>query len=164
MHHRPFRNPARWLATAAAVCAVTLASACGGTGSDPASAQDRAYCQALEESKDDFGVLQEGELAAFATAITTFHGLAEKAPAPVAEDWKVFDGAFRALEKDLSALGLEVADLEAITAGDIPKGLDVSEITEASELLTGLVSDEVATAANDIERHALEACELELAA
>lgn len=159
----PYAVSTRWLAAAAVVPALGLMSACGGDDSSADSSADSGYCKALTDAKPHFATLQEGDVAKYDEAFAGFHELAAESPDSIKDDWAAFDGALVNLEDALAPLGLEVSDLAAVTAGDVPKGTDPADLAAVPDLLFDLISDEFLEAATNIERHALDECDVELA-
>ena len=154
----------RWVAVAAVVPTIGMLSACGGSadGSDQSSA-DSAYCSALSEAKPHFAALQEGDVERFDEAFAGLHELAGRAPSSISKDWQAFDGSLVGLEEAHAGLGLEVADLATISAGEVPKGADAGDLAQVPDLLLEHLSDEFTSSATGIERHAVEECDIELA-
>ncbi len=158
----------RWLAAAVVPALLTLA-ACGGDADADADAgaknsADSAYCSALSDAQEHFATFQAGEVEKFDEAFAAFHQLAGESPKEIEEDWLAFDGALADLEDGLAAIGLKVSDLADVTEGEVPPGADAGDLAKVPDLMLALVSDEFIAAATDIERHAIEECDIELAA
>ena len=153
----------RRLAAAAVVPALMTLAACGGDA-DAKNSADSAYCAALSDAQDHFATFQAGDVEKFDGAFAAFHQLAGESPKEIEEDWLAFDGALVDLEDGLAAIGLKVSDLASVTEGKIPDGADAGDLAEVPDLMLALASDEFIAAATDIERHAIEECDIELAA
>jgi hypothetical protein len=147
------------LAAAGTLMAGVL-SACGGDGGS-ASATD-TYCDSMKSAKESFADFDSGDMAGLESAIKTFHELAAEAPDDIADAWKTLDGAMVTLEDGLAEAGIEVSDLEAISNGELPEGLDMAKLTALGEDLEKMGAEEVEKAAEDIEKHAKDECNVDL--
>lgn len=133
-----------------------MLTACGG-GGDAA-----AYCDSLKEAEADFGSLDSGDVGNFDSAFKTLHELAEEAPDDVKDDWEVLDGALTDMETALQEAGIEFSDLEGISQGEFPEGVDMEKLTTLTEELGAITSGEVEEAGNNIEKHAKDECDVDL--
>lgn len=161
---KPLPTSTRWLAAAAVVPTMGMLSACGGSadGSEDGSA-DSAYCGALSDAKTHFAVLQEGDVERFDEAFAGLHELAGESPESLSKDWRAFDGSLVSLETAFADIGLDISDLATINAGEIPKGADAGDLAQVPDLLLEHLGSEFTSSATNIERHALEECDIELA-
>ena len=155
-----YRTRRRAATLSVLVAASGLFVACGGTDTPEAD----GYCASVADAEADFAVLQAGDVAQFDDAFRALHELAKESPEAIDRDWKVLDGAIGDLESALSAAGLTVTDLDAVGAGNLPEDLDPRDLDALLTDLEALASDDVAAAADAIERHAFEECDVELAA
>src|SRR4051812_40529150 len=102
---------------AALTLSVTTLTGCGGSTD--------AYCKQLKADKAYFADLGKGDdFSKFDEALKRFHELADEAPDEVADDWKVVDDAFKAVEKALKDAGVSFADLVKAQSGQLPPGVD----------------------------------------
>lgn len=138
----------------AALGATLLVGGCGG-GTD-------AYCSDLENAKQDFAALQNGEAAKFDQAFDTLQGLGENAPDEVADDWQVISDQIDELRSALEEVGLQVSDLEGLSNGEVPEGVDQQELAELGTRLQGFGGEESQQAGEAISQHAQEECDIQL--
>ena len=158
---KPLPTSTRWVAAAIIPPLATL-SACGGDSSaDDASTSP--YCSALSDAKTHFAVLQEGDVEEFGEAFAGLHELAGESPKSISQDWEAFDGSLVSLEDALAGIGLEISDLATINAGEIPKGVDAADLAQVPDLMLDHLGSEFTSSATNIERHAIEECDIELA-
>lgn len=149
---------------------VGLLAGCGsGDGDDKSSAGGGDdYCTQLKAAKADFASFDSSSpnFDKLDDAIATFHKLADNAPSAVDEDWKTLDGALDSMEKALDDAGLKLSDLSAITAGNLPEGMTAQELQDLGPKLesafSGLDSDKVEAASDNIEKHAKDECGVDL--
>jgi hypothetical protein len=133
-----------------------MLTACGGGG------EAAAYCDSLEEAEQEFGTLESGDFASLDEALDKLHELADEAPDDVKDDWETVDGALTDMEQAFEDAGLELADLEGITNGEIPEGVDVEKLTTLTQELGQITSGDFEAAANNIEKHAKDECDVDL--
>ena len=126
------------------------------------------YCTQLKAAKADFDTFESDspDFSKFDDAIATFHDLAGEAPSEVADEWKTLDGALTSMESALKDAGLELEDLGAISAGQLPEGMTAAEVQALGPKLqssfSGLDTDEVKKAGDEIEKHAKAECGVDL--
>jgi hypothetical protein len=142
--------------TAALVLAAGTLSACGSSADE--------YCDSLEEAQSSFESFDEGDVAGFSDAIDTLRDLGEQAPDEVSDDWEVLNGAFDEMETALGDAGLTFDDLDQLTAGELPEGVEPADLEGLEESLGSLDDSGVEEAGNNIEKHADEECGVELGA
>jgi hypothetical protein len=141
------------LIAAATLIAGTL-TGCGG-GTD-------AYCDSIKEAQSELGGLDDGDFAELDKAIDRIHEIADDAPDEVADDWEVLDGAVSDMETALEDAGIEMSDLEGLTRGEIPEGVDQEKLAALGEDLNAIGSAEVQEAADNIDKHANDECGVDL--
>lgn len=144
---------------AASTLMAGLLTGCGG---DSGTSASDTYCDSMESAKQTFADFDEGDVAGLEEAINKFHELAAAAPDDIAEAWATLDGTLVALEDALAEAGLEMADLEAISNGEMPADIDLAKLTALSEDLEKLGAAEVEEAAAAIEKHAKDECDIDL--
>lgn len=171
---------------AATALALTLTlSACGGgeeqpaeTPSEPtsesaatpsptesesqAAAADSEYCQQLEGSQDQFGSIARGDVGQFDEAVAEMRDLQKTAPPEIEPAWDDLLAPVDQLETGLKDAGLKLSDLEGLSRGEIPRGVNPRRLQEAATDLQGLNSAKVNEAASEIERYAVEECGITL--
>jgi hypothetical protein len=144
------------MTVAALTLSVSTLSGCGGNSTD-------AYCKSLKEDKAYFADLGKGDdFSKFDDALKRFHELADQAPDEVADDWKVVDGTFKAVEKALKDAGVSFADLVKAQSGQLPKGVDAQKLQAVLPKLQALSSAKFAKASKNIEKHAKSECNVNL--
>jgi hypothetical protein len=147
-----------------------LLAGCGSSDGDSKSSGNSSgdYCKQLKAAKSDFASFDSStpNFDKLDNAIATFHKLADDAPPAVDEDWKTLDGALTSMEKALSEAGLKLEDLSAITAGNLPEGMTTEELQSIGPKLqtafSGLDTDKVKKASDNIEKHAKSECGVDL--
>lgn len=141
------------LAAVAALCAGSL-TACGG-GS-------KAYCDDLREANKSFSSLDSADFSKFDDAIAKMHKLADEAPDPVADDWKVLDQALNDFQDALKKAGLTTDDLAKISTGQMPENFDMSKLQQLQQDMQSLGEQKVKDASDNIEKHAKDECNVDL--
>lgn len=129
-------------------------SACSGGQ----SAETIKYCDSLRKADGAFTDLQAGDMSKLGAVFQTFHGLADDAPQDITDDWRVMDGAITQVETSLEEAGLSLADFESTAMNADPKKLQA-----VLDNMESLSSEEVSDAADAIEKHALDDCDVKLA-
>jgi len=137
-----------------------LLAGCGGDGGGSAGGGD--YCDSIEDAKAEFGDIEGGDFAGFDQAIDTVHELADDAPDEVADDWEVLEGALDDLVAALEKAGIELSDLEAMSRGEMPPGLDPAKLQELAADMQDFGGEELETATDNIEKHAKDECDVDL--
>ncbi|MGL5808333.1 MAG: hypothetical protein ACRCYQ_00115 [Nocardioides sp.] len=145
------KNPAL---LAVATLTTVLLSGCGS--------DTEAYCDSLKSATKDFDAFENADMADLDAAIKTFHKLAKAAPDEVADEWKTLDGTLVTVEKTLDEAGLKFSDLEDLQAGKIPEDLDPAKLTDLGEDLQKLDDKKAQKAADAIEKHAKDECDVDL--
>jgi hypothetical protein len=148
----------RLVLMAAATLMSGMLTACGGGGSGDTD----AYCDSIKDAKSDIESLDTGDFGNLEKAFDTFHEIAGDAPDEVKSDWEVLDGALQDMQKALKDAGLEFSDLEGITNGQLPEGLDQAELTKLATDLQAVGAKKVQDAADNIAKHAKDECNVDL--
>jgi hypothetical protein len=148
-----------------AIVAVTtlmtaLLAGCGGD--DGGSAGGGDYCDSIADAKAELEDIQGGDIGGFEQAIETVHELADEAPDEVADDWEVLEGGIDDLVAALEKAGIEPSDLEAISRGEMPPGLDPAKLQTLAEDMQDFGGEEFETATDNIEKHAKDECDVDL--
>jgi len=139
-----------------------------GSGGGASSDSSSDYCTSLKSAKADFASFESStpDFDALGKAFDTFHGLADKAPSAVEDDWTTLDDALTAVEKGLDDLGLELADIGAIVKGELPEGMKAEDVAEImpklQEKFSDLGGDKLEKATDAIEKHAKSECKVDL--
>lgn len=127
-----------------------------------ASPETAAYCQDLKSAEKQFTSLSQGDIAQFEEAITTLRELGAAAPSEVSADWDSLLVPLNQLESALKRAGLQFDDLEGLSRGKIPRGVDPQKLQALATELQGLSSTEVNEAGAAIEQHAAAECDIQL--
>lgn len=152
------------LAVAGVVLLGASLAACGGSD-DKAKADSGGggdYCKQLESAKTTFAKVSESNFDALDSAISTFHELADTAPAEVKTEWQTLDSAFGEVEAAFESAGIKMSDLGEIQKGKIPPGADVSKLSSLGDSFAAITGEKVATAQATIEKHAKDTCDVDL--
>ena len=139
----------------------SVLTACGGGDGSSASGD---YCSQLKADKAYFGGLDSDNPASvdFADVFTRMHALADEAPDEVAADWKTLDDAFSAIEDALKEAGIKPSDLDQMTSGQVPQGVDPAKLQSLLPKLQMLSSAEFGKAADRITANAKDECGVDL--
>lgn len=143
------------LAIAGAVLVGSTLTACGGDSGG-------AYCDDLKKAQSTFSDIEGGDVAGLESAFSTFHDLAAEAPSAIESDWKTLDDGITGAEKALSDAGIKLSDFEDIQAGKLPEGVDATKLQDVATAFQGLSDEKFSEAANAIQKHAKDECNVEL--
>jgi len=132
------------------------------TESADASPESAAYCEDLTSAEEQFTSLAQGDVGQFEEAISTLRELGDAAPSEVASDWEALLVPLNQLESALDRAGLKFDDLEGLSQGQIPRGVDPQQLQKLGTELQGLASAEVNEAGAAIEEHAASECDIQL--
>ena len=66
------------------------------------------------------------------------------------------------MQDALKEAGLKISDLEGLSSGNIPEGLDQTKLAALAEDLQAVGSEKVQDAADNIEKHAKDECDVDL--
>jgi len=144
--------PARTTALAAVAAVLLATSGCSESEGD----RRDAYCAQVK--KDAPGLtraVDEGGAGAFIDALPTLRGLASKAPSDLKDEWQTLVNALDGLKSALEETGVSPDD---ITGGNLPKDLSREDRRTVRGAASVLSSEEVVTATQGIEQHALDIC------
>jgi hypothetical protein len=140
---------------AATLLGASLLSGCGGGGTD-------AYCDTLKDTQKDFDDFEAADFSNFDEFTDRVDELADDAPDAVKDDWKVLKDAFHGFVDALDKAGLKPEDLEGLSNGDLPEGVDMEALTSAMEEAQALGGEDFEKATNAIEKHAKDECNIDL--
>jgi hypothetical protein len=145
------------VALAALALALASLTACG-------SDADSAYCKDLKADKAYFASFNGGnpDVSKLDDAFNRMHSLADEAPDPVADDWKVLDKALTSITDALKDAGISFADIAKMQQGQLPKGADPQKIAALAPKLQAMSSAKVEKASKSIEKHAKDTCGVKL--
>ena len=145
-------TPRRILTTALSGLLLLSVPACGD--------QEKGYCSALKTDQPMFAEMQDDTSGlGLLEHRTKLHGLAEKAPDDLTDEWQTFLGALDAFAGTLRDDGVKPSDF---VDGKPPEGISDAERTRIADGASELSSADVVEAANGIEQHAKDVCKLQL--
>ena len=142
---------------AATVLGASLLTGCSGDGTD-------AYCDTLKSTQKDFDDFEAADFSNFDEFTDRVEELADDAPDEVKDDWKVLADAFNGFVDALDDAGLEPADLEGLSNGEMPEGVDMEQLQEAMSKAQDLGGKDFEKATDAIEKHAKDECNIDLSA
>ena len=133
-----------------------LVLALTGCGSD----SEAEYCGALKADQQTFAEMQEDTSGvALLRHRTLLHGLADKAPEDLGDEWQTLLGALDTFATTLDQLGVAPDDF---VDGRPPAGLSEADRTRIADAANVLSSADVVDAADGIEQQAKDVCKLQL--
>jgi hypothetical protein len=137
---------------------------CGGNDAGTGASDTTTYCDQLKADKTYFSAFSGGDVDAsqLGQAISRFHDLADAAPADIAPQWDILDGALSEVERALSEAGISTEDLAGLQSGKIPKGVDMSKLAGLATKVKALDSTQLQDAAKKIQTHAKDTCHVDL--
>ncbi len=152
------RKPAALLASLA-LAAGALAG-CGGDDADTGATDTETYCEQLKADETYFTTFSSGDVdpSQVGEAISRIHDLADAAPADIAPDWDRLDGTLSELERALAEAGISTDDLAGLQKGQLPKGVDMAQLSKLVPKVQALNSQELQDAAESIRTHAKDEC------
>jgi hypothetical protein len=144
----------------ALVLGAGLLTGCGGGDSGEGS----SYCDDLKSAQEEFSAFNSDnpDAADLEKAIDRFHQLADEAPDEVKDDWATLDGALQDFQQALEDAGLTMDDLAKIQNGEMPENFDPAKLQELAPKLQSLGDQDFQDAADNIEKHAKDECNVDL--
>lgn len=120
------------------------------------------YCQQLESANKQFTALATGDLSQFDAAITTLQELGDSAPQEISGAWQQVLAPLNQLETALQKAGLTFDDLDGLSRGELPQGVDPQSLQQLATEVQGLNSAGSADAQAEITEQASTECGVEL--
>ncbi|MFT3874653.1 MAG: hypothetical protein QM714_18725 [Nocardioides sp.] len=149
---------------AATVMMAGALTACGSGGGSGSGSSTDTYCDDLKDAKSSLSDL--GGSGTGAADIEDFFDMvddfAANAPADVKPDWEKLDEAVNKIEDALDDAGLKLSDLEALSSGEAPEGVDMAKLQQVVQEMQDLSSEDFQKAADNIEEHAKKECDIDL--
>lgn len=139
---------------AASVLAVGVLAGCGSS--------TEAYCDDLEDAKGTFDAMEEGDFENFDKVFSTFEDMSQKAPDDVKDEWETLNSALQEFKSALDDAGLDISDLDNLSSGEVPEGVDQQKLMELPQKMQKLDDDKTKKAADDIAEHAKDNCDVDL--
>lgn len=141
---------------ATAVLGATLLVGCGGGSSAD------AYCDSLDEAQDTFSALNDADAAAIEDFKNAAEDLEGDAPDDVKDDWAVINKSYDGLEDGLDEAGLTFEDLEKMSSGEVPDGVDEAALTKLAASMEDFGGEDMEKAGKAISKHAQDECDIDL--
>jgi len=118
------------------------------------------YCSQLREDRKEFAEMLESESSsALLGNLPMLRDLAEKSPDDLSDDWQTYLRAIEGLDKAIKDAGVKPSDFNG---GKAPAGLSKSEQQDIAEAAGQITTEEVITAATNIEQQARDVCKVNL--
>ncbi len=118
------------------------------------------YCETLKQHRTELNQMVEADTQfGLITHRSMLENLAAQAPDDLADEWQVFLGAIRGLDKAVEASGHRPAEFKA---GTLPSGLSTSDKTAIKAAADRLASPQTLTAATGIDQQARDVCKVNL--
>lgn len=142
-------------------------SGCGGANDVKDSSGDStaSYCDALKGAKANLSAMDFTKLDenTYQTLQTELSKVSSVAPSDVKDDWLVVTGALDDLHSLLADAGISFDDLQNLSAGQLPAGVDAQTLQELAPKLQQITSDgKLETASKAIEASAKKDCGINL--
>lgn len=139
----------------AALVSLTL-TACGS--------DTDAYCSQLESAQEDFETLNSGDTTGgdLDETFQTLRDLADAAPEEIAEEWAQLDDSIEQVQTALDEAGITFEDLSNAQSGELPEGVELEDLQALAAEFQQIGSEETRQAAETIEEHAREECDVDL--
>lgn len=144
------------LAVAGAALASITLTACGG--------DTDAYCSQLEAAQEDFETLSSGDTTGgdLDETFQTLRDLADSAPDEISEEWAQLDDSIEQVQTALDDAGITFEDLTNAQSGELPEGVELEDLQALAAEFQEIGSEETRQAAETIEEHAREECDVDL--
>ena len=118
------------------------------------------YCSQLREDRKEFAEMLESESSsALLGNLPMLHDLAEKSPDDLSDDWQTYLRAVEGLDDAIKDAGVKPSDFNG---GKAPPGLSKDDQQEIAEAAGQITTEEVITAATNIEQQARDVCKVNL--
>jgi hypothetical protein len=147
--------------------AETSASAEPSESSEPTedSNADSDYCDALTGAKNNLSTInfQQIDEDFYETLTGELVKVAAVAPSDVKDDWATLLGVLTSMHKLLASVGIDFDDLQDLSAGTIPPGVDAQQLQKLAPKLQKITTDsQLQQAAENIQKSAQDECGLTL--
>lgn len=128
---------------------------CGGSSdsADKGSPSDSkaSYCDELKTAKANFSNLDVTKLNEddYSSLVGELDKISAAAPSNVQDDWKSLSDALTQLHDLLKSAGVSFSDLQQLSAGQLPSGVDPQKLQEIAPKVQKLSSDLSANGASE---------------
>jgi hypothetical protein len=148
----------RFSISVVATLAVALGtlSACGSH--EPSA--DSKYCDGMRQAATDLGGVDSG--VKLEAAFAEMHRLNDVAPQAVKQDWATVNGAVSRMEGAFHNAGLKISDLDKISSGNLPDGVDGNKLQALMDATQDLQSKAVTDAVSNIESNVKDECGIDV--
>ena len=150
-------------AVAAAALGLCLLTACGDDDGGGKASGGGDYCKDLKSTKKEVDALKDGDFTSLEKTTDAMHKLADEAPDEIKDDWKTLVDGVDKLVAALKKAGLD-DDMEALSNGDIPDGVDMAALQGLMTELESLNTPDFQKAGDAINKHAKDECGVDLQA
>ena len=118
------------------------------------------YCSQLREDRKEFAEMLESESSsALLGNLPMLRDLAEKSPDDLSDDWQTYLRAVEGLDKAIKDAGVKPSDFNN---GKAPAGLSKADQQAIAEAAGQITTEDVVTAATNIEQQARDVCKINL--
>ena len=122
---------------------------CGGgsdtadSGGSSSSDSKASYCDELNTAKDSFANLDVTKLTEddYNNLVDELDKISASAPSDVEADWKSLSDALTQLHDLLASAGVSFSDLQDLSAGQLPSGVDAQKLQEIAPKVQKLSTD-----------------------
>ncbi|HET7172840.1 MAG TPA: hypothetical protein VFI30_01005 [Nocardioidaceae bacterium] len=143
---------------AAATLATVLLGGCGGGGSSSTA----SYCHTIRQTQAQLGNLSTPGNLDFAKIGSALHSVAASAPADVQPDWQLLASKFDRVVQALKNAGVSSKAISQAMKGQVPSGIDPTEVQRAFKQVEALATPAVRKAAADVQKNVRSTCHLDL--
>ncbi len=133
------------------------------SGGDSTGAVGSAYCTELKTAKAEFKTIDFQHLSEdqFQKLRDEFDTLGQAAPPDVQDDWSGLTSSLDHVRQILADAGLTFDDLQALSSGQVPQGVTVTQLQKLGKQLQQFSADTTfADAAKNITQNAKTVCGL----
>ncbi len=118
------------------------------------------YCSQVREDRKEFAEMLESESSsALLGNLPMLHDLAERSPDDLSDDWQTYLRAVEGLDNAIKDAGVKPSDFNG---GKAPAGLSKADQQAIAEAAGQITTEDVITAATNIEQQARDVCKVNL--
>lgn len=144
------------------VSPVLAAVALGASLLSSCSSDDDTYCDTLKASGTSYEQVQASDFSHFDADAALVEKFAKSAPEEVRDDWKVVSKVYADFVDVLAETGLTTDDLQSVSNGEAPPGLEPDALQAAMTKAEAFNSEDFMKASAAIRAHAKDECNIEL--
>lgn len=123
------------------------------------------YCAALEGAKTNLSAIDFTKIdeQTYQKLVTELAKVTAAAPSDVKDDWEALTGALDDLHRLLGTAGISFDDLQQLSAGQLPPGVDAEQLQKIAPKLQSISTDgRIQQASKAIEASAKSECGVNL--